>query len=324
MEKNPKISLIICTRNRADTIPETLDCALRQDLAKDLYEIVVMDQSTDDETQKLAETCPDLRYIRLTSRGLTVSRNEGISYSRGSIIVYADDDLLFEHDYLSSILEFFNSEMKPDMVGGKIIPKYMAEKPEWIDGPLLGALAYSDYGDEAFVYSLSHPKHIPYGGNMAIRRECLEKMGGFASLSQIVGSNITVENEDVLFANKLHQFGYRAGYCPKMKVFHKIQAGYLTYEYYKNRYHSQGKADAFAYYLLGKYSRKNVPSKILIHTQRLIDSLFLRHFKKNISDKYYQKLRLYYNSGYIRSLLKILFSKGCINENSRISSQTAL
>ncbi|MDD3012751.1 MAG: glycosyltransferase [Candidatus Gastranaerophilales bacterium] len=307
-EMSPEISLIICTRNRDHVISDTLNSALSQSLDTSRYEVLVMDQSTNDETEKLLKDYSNFRYFRLNSRGLSISRNEGLKQSRGEIIVFADDDLLFEENYLSDIVDFFsNSEFKPDMIGGKILPKYLAPKPDWIEGYLLGGLGYSDYGDKPRLYD-SHPKHVPYGGNMAIKRKCLNKVGSF-SIIKNADQSLTVENEDIIFANKLRELGYTLAYCPDMVVYHKIQPDFLTYKYYKKRYYLQGISDAKAYYMLEMFSYSEITIKIIIHIKRLFTGLIFQFFKKTPYEKYYQNLRVYYNAGYIKSLLKILFDK---------------
>ncbi|MFH0703068.1 MAG: glycosyltransferase [bacterium] len=300
-----KISLIICTKNRSDMIADVLKSAINQSLNSKKYEVIIVDQSTNKKTQELVRNFPDFKYIKIDSTGLSVSRNQGIKHSQGKILVFVDDDVLFDENYLKNILDFFdNSELKPDFIGGKTHIKYLSQKPDWIDGPLLGILAYSDYGNEPLIYD-SHPKHVPYGCNMAIKRECLEKIGGFSNYINNLDPDLT-ENEDVILANKLRNMGYNLAYCPQMLVYHKMPASRLTYEYYKKRYFSQGCSDAYIYYLLKMYCLKNIPKKLLIHSKRLFESLILKYFKNNLQEKYYQRLRLYYNFGYLKALFNIL------------------
>lgn len=300
------VSLIICTMNRDNMIDDVLNSSINQTLSKDKYEIIVIDQSINNKTKEIVQNYSEVKYIKSKTTGLSNSRNEGIKHSSGDIIVFVDDDVFFESDYLENILYCFNnSDLKPDFIGGKTHIKYLGKKPEWITGPLLGILAHSDYGDEEKCYD-NHPKHVPYGCNMAIKRKCIEKINGFSSIIKNFDNRLT-ENEDVIAANKLRKLGFNLAYCPKMFVMHKMPASRLNYAYYKKRYYSQGQSDAFIYYYLGEYSLKDVPLKIFIHFKRLIESIFLRFWIKNIPDLYYQKLRLHYNLGYLKTLFKLNF-----------------
>jgi glycosyltransferase involved in cell wall biosynthesis len=309
------ISLIICTRNRHDIIPETLEAIKKQTLNREKYEVIIIDQSTNDKTQQILENYPDFKYIKLNSTGISISRNEGIKKSQGKLIAFVDDDILFDENYLYEIVDFFNnSDLKPDVSGGKILFKYLGEKPVWLDGLLLGILGYSDYGNEAKFYD-SHPKHVPYTGSIVFKRECIEKIGEFSTFNVKINKNI-ISNEDVIFANKLKDLGYNIVYNPKMVVYHKIQPEHMTWEYYKNRYFKQGQSDGYTYFLLGMHNLNEIPSKILLHTKRLVESLFLRLIKRNPYENHYQKLRLYYNSGYIKALIAIFINRKNFYENS--------
>lgn len=298
MEQKPDISLVICTRNRNDMIIDVLNSAQSQTFDKSQFEVLILDQSTNEETKKIAENYKDFKYIKLNSTGIAISRNEGIKLSQGEIIAFVDDDVYFDKDYLQSIHDFFKfSELKPDMVGGKTILDLLGEKPKWLEKDLFGILATADYGDEPKLYD-GHIKHVPYTCNMAVKRECAEAIGEFSMFYKM--------NEDVLFAQSAKEKGFVVAYNPKMTVHHKISQDRMTYNYYKSRYYCHGMSDAHLYYYLNQYSKKDIPLKIGVHFSRIIESLVVKYTKKTPYDIYYQKLRLYYNAGYIKSLFDIL------------------
>lgn len=302
------ISLIICTKDRSDYIKTVLECATSQTLNKEHYEIIVIDQSDDDQTKNIAEEFEGVSYYKIAPEGLSNSRNKSIELSNGKILVYVDDDVEFEQNYLNSILEFFNhSPLQPDFCGGKTHLKLLAEKPEWIKEQFLGILAYSDYGNEPKIYD-NHPKHVPYGCNMAVKRDALLKAGGFPAKIYSINKHLT-ENEDVLLANQLRSLGYNVVYNPDMLVHHRIPASRLTYTYYKKRYLSQGESDAYIYYLLGYLNKKDLTALIIKHLLRIIESLPKRFTAKGAFDKKYQQIRLHYNTGYIRALVNVLTGK---------------
>lgn len=87
----------------------------------------------------------------------------------------------------------------------------------------------------------------------------------------------------------------------------------LNYTYYKKRYFSQGASDAFIYYHLGEYTFNNIPAKIILHLTRLLESSWLRFIKKDSEGLFYQKLRFYYNLGYIKLLFELLIKQKRVN-----------
>ena len=50
---NPEISVIICSYNRARYIREALESLYRQDISKDFFEVIVVDNNSTDETDQV-------------------------------------------------------------------------------------------------------------------------------------------------------------------------------------------------------------------------------------------------------------------------------
>jgi GT2 family glycosyltransferase len=96
-------SLIIPTYNRGDVLLETLEMAVRQEY--DAYEIIVVDQtqSVDSRLQRYLSAAGDrIRYIHLQEPNLPAARNAGIRAAKGDIILFVDDDVRIEPDYLAA------------------------------------------------------------------------------------------------------------------------------------------------------------------------------------------------------------------------------
>ncbi len=309
MSSNIEISLIICTCNRVDMLYDLLESIDAQSLDKSRFEVLLIDQSDDDKAKDLVKDCKWINYTKLDSKGVSISRNKGIATAAGEILVFIDDDVLLGEKYLEEILNFFKtSELKPDMIGGKTLIDFIGKKPDWLSGRLLEVLAASDFGDEPKYYS-EHPKHVPYTCNMAIKKSCAQKVGGFSELISKLDLKIAV-NDDVIFANQVRQAGYNLVYNPNMLVYHRMPAARLTYDYYKKKYFSHGRSDAYAYYLLGMYKFKDIFGKLFLHSKRLLEGFILQFFKKDLTEKYYQNLRIYYNAGFLAALFDLLKKKG--------------
>ena len=96
-------SLIIPTYNRGDVLLETLEMAVRQKYSA--YEIIVVDQtrSIDSRLQRYLSTAGDrIRYIHLPEPNLPAARNAGIRAAKGDILVFVDDDVCIEPDYVAA------------------------------------------------------------------------------------------------------------------------------------------------------------------------------------------------------------------------------
>ena len=99
-----RFSLIIGTLNRADTLGSCLESLLKQSFTD--YEIIIIDQSNDDLTEKLVDSLHSEKiiYKRVSFKGLSKARNEGLKYARGDFLCLIDDDAYYNEDYLSNAL----------------------------------------------------------------------------------------------------------------------------------------------------------------------------------------------------------------------------
>jgi len=89
---NPLVSCIIPTKNRPDLVKRAIQSVFGQSYKN--IEIIVVDDSTNDETQKtITPLGGRIRYIKNEkSRGAQYSRNRGLNEARGDAIAFLDDD----------------------------------------------------------------------------------------------------------------------------------------------------------------------------------------------------------------------------------------
>src|SRR6185295_19406533 len=98
VDKEPSISVIICTYNRDKFIGEALTCLAKQTLPAENFEIIVVDNRSTDNTAAIAKKFiadhQELRarYVMEPHKGLSFARNRGIAEARASIITFIDDD----------------------------------------------------------------------------------------------------------------------------------------------------------------------------------------------------------------------------------------
>src|SRR5919106_1816578 len=89
----PKVSVIIPTYNRVESLPLAIKSVLAQTFQD--FEIIVVDDASHDNTPAVIARFNDerIRYIRHdTNKKISASRNTGVLNSRGSYIAFLDDD----------------------------------------------------------------------------------------------------------------------------------------------------------------------------------------------------------------------------------------
>jgi amino acid adenylation domain-containing protein len=88
-----KVSVIIPAYNSAKFLPEAIESVLSQTYP--VFEIVVVDDGSTDETKAVCDRYPKIKYIYQSNQGLIGARNTGIRVSAGEYLLFFDSD-----DYL--------------------------------------------------------------------------------------------------------------------------------------------------------------------------------------------------------------------------------
>jgi len=106
------VSVIIPTYNRLQSLKSAINSVLEQTY-KD-YEIIVVDDGSTDGTTDYITRFPFIRYLYQPNKGVSCSRNRGLSIAKGKYISFLDSDDIWKKDKLKkqvSILEQ-NPEIK--------------------------------------------------------------------------------------------------------------------------------------------------------------------------------------------------------------------
>ncbi len=164
-----RVSVIISTYNRADLLPEAIDCLLTQTRVPDEI-IVVDDGSTDDTPAVLASYPSPVIAIRQSNKGLAAGRNTGLRRATGDLIAFLDSDDILTPDSIEKRALVFEQNPQVNVVYSDLLATDMANKPY---GPWPGRRPSGDVFVEAARYNLM-PIH-----SYMLRRECLEQTGPF-------------------------------------------------------------------------------------------------------------------------------------------------
>jgi glycosyltransferase involved in cell wall biosynthesis len=209
------LTVIICTRNRANDLKECLSALVLQVRRFDDVEIVIVDNASTDNTKSIVdsfakEQSAPIRYCYESKVGLCSARNRGRLEARGEVLTYIDDDAIPRSGWIDSIVSDFRNP-ETSCLGGRIFVTPKGGIPKWFPTELLWAAGLTDHGDE--MRPLNMPKEMPPGGNFAVRSHIFDALGGFDERLAIYG-------DDDDFFWRAHQKGYKATYNPKMAINH--------------------------------------------------------------------------------------------------------
>src|SRR5260370_13546867 len=68
------------------------------------YEVIVVNDGSNDRTLEISEGFPYCRIIRQPNKGLSVARNVGAEAATGEIVAYTDSDCLADPDWLTYLV----------------------------------------------------------------------------------------------------------------------------------------------------------------------------------------------------------------------------
>jgi len=103
--KNLKVSVVIPTFNRQNTIIKTIESVLNQSLRPD--EIIVIDDGSNDNTKYiLKEYLEKIVYIFQDNLGVSSARNKGINVAKNRWIAFLDSDDIWHKDKLKIQIDF--------------------------------------------------------------------------------------------------------------------------------------------------------------------------------------------------------------------------
>lgn len=241
-----KISVVICTYNRAQMLVESIRAIINQNFPSNGFEIIIVDNNSSDNTKQIVEkflprSKVSIRYLFEGKQGLSFARNTGINAASGEIVAFVDDDIDAGNDWLTAVVEAFSSSHVA-CVGGPIRPIWLVEKPKWLTEQWYPFLSVSEFEAAKVSGDFIGPNY-PWGANIAFRRLVLNELGGFPTNLGRIGKTL-LSGEEVALCMKIEECGYRIAYAPNAIIYHKIPPERLTKRWFYKRTYWQGRSEA--------------------------------------------------------------------------------
>lgn len=220
-----RCSVVIPTYNRADLLAWTLHALAEQDLDKDDFEVLVVDDGSSDHTRARVaefESRLHLRYFFQPDEGYRVAkaRNVGIAAARGDVCVLVDSGVLLARGALRAHCEAHETSARPLAVCGYVyafnednedaVAIRALIDPLRVDDTIAkfrDARQYADLREEFYAKYGDDFNHLPapwlvyWTCNVSARRTDLVAVGMFDENFQTWGG------EDVELAYRLHRHG---------------------------------------------------------------------------------------------------------------------
>lgn len=220
--RTPTISVVVCTRNRADRIAVALQ-SLGRLKADDrfTYEVLVVDNGSTDDTaavvDRIASNFPvTLRRVFEERPGVGRARNRGVAAAAGEWIAFFDDDQAADPRWLAELLALAERR-RLRCVGGQVrlkLPAGVERDLSPVCRMLLGCSV------DMPVERRYTPSCTPGAGNLMVHRTVFAEVGGFDETCS--------RGEDTDLFVRMYKAGIEAWYSPDAAIDHLIPPERLT------------------------------------------------------------------------------------------------
>lgn len=214
------VSLVVCTRDRADELARCLASLPWQTRVPD--EVIVVDNASRDDRARQAAEAAGVTYVREDRPGLDIARNAGFRAARGEIVAYTDDDTELHPRWLERLVAAFDRD-DVMAVTGLVLPARLDTEAQWVfEDQWSFGRGFERIDFDQDFYRRTRPWGCPAweigaGANMAFRRTVMELVGPFDERLDVGAAGCSGDSE---YWYRILAHGYVCRYEPSAVVLH--------------------------------------------------------------------------------------------------------
>jgi GT2 family glycosyltransferase len=201
-------SVIVATFNRPERLVKCLRALATQDFPRDEFEVIVVDDASDQPLDATVAPFFDLLQLRLeriTHSGPGQARNHGAKLARGEIIAFTDDDCEPAPDWLIKLTAA--ARKATDCMAGGRTENRLVDNPYSSAAQAIVDIVYAHYNADPY-----HARFFT-SNNLAVPAAGFWSIHGFDSA-------FAFASEDRDLCERWRQAGYAMTYLPYAKVLH--------------------------------------------------------------------------------------------------------
>ena len=298
-------SIIVCTYNRAESLRDTLRALRAQRTTSPRgWEVIVVDNNSGDHTRTVVAEAqcewPPLRYEFEPAQGLSHARNHGIAVARGDALLFTDDDVLPEPDWLEATLLGLE-KYRADACGGLVAPIWETPPPAWLTERFYGFLAIRT--DRTDDYPITQASQAPFGANMAMKRAVFDRVGLFDTDRGRKG-NVLASGEDGELFERILSAGLTAIFLGQSRVHHKLESFRLTKRYFRRWRFQTSRNLAQSRGLAGKRRLANIPLYLFPQLLRAVARMLWGHITQPRDEAFNREIVVFHFLGLMQGLYR--------------------
>ncbi len=123
------VSIVIAVRNEETNLLKLLKCLVNQDYPASNFEVIIVDDHSEDETRKVIEnfillnSSINIRLLEAAGEGKKQALKQGIDVASGELIVTTDGDCEMGIQWLNKLVAFFQATKSPVIIAPVIYHK---------------------------------------------------------------------------------------------------------------------------------------------------------------------------------------------------------
>jgi glycosyltransferase involved in cell wall biosynthesis len=204
----PTVSVIVPTRNRADWLAYVFHALARQVYPSELVEVLVVDNSSTDDTEEVVRRWADVhpfrvRFYRKANEGPASSRNHAAARAGSEVLAFTDSDCMPEPNWLLNGVRALQDGV--GLVTGPIIARRTLDTHFFFNAQL--GMVLRDDG----LYRTA---------SLFVHRSLFVALGGFDEAFALGPGGAVLGGEDTDFGWRLKRSGQRAVFRPDVSVVH--------------------------------------------------------------------------------------------------------
>jgi len=245
------ISAVICCYNSSAVIQETLEHLKNQVFTYEKWEVIVVDNNSDDGTAEVARKAwalhapenVDFRVVSEPKPGLSNARLKGVAEARYEVISFIDDDNHVPPGWIAYQARIFDRR-EIGILGCTAVPRMDGPAPEWYPQHQHAFATGRLYeGDLVNITDLG----TVYGAGMCIRKEIFTRLqeNGWSPLLSGRKGNSQSGGEDAELCLAARLMGYQLFYTNEVEIKHYLSPSRITWDRLKKMTRGFGAADVF-------------------------------------------------------------------------------